>query len=46
MRATLRVSEAAWGLVCGLAGMMTALASMLAGALQGAGLRVLRRLAG
>lgn len=44
MRATLRVGELGWQLTAGLVGLVWALASMLAGAMQGAGLRALRRL--
>lgn len=44
MRATLRVGELGWQLTAGLVGLIWAVASMLAGAVQGAGLRGLRRL--
>ena len=44
MRATLRVGELGWQLTAGLVGLAWALASMLAGTVQGAGLRALRRM--
>lgn len=44
MRATLRVGELGWQLTAGLVGLVWALASMLGGAVQGAGLRALRRM--
>ena len=43
MRATVRVSELGWTVTLGLVGLMGSLAAMLAGAVQGAGLRALRR---
>lgn len=44
-RATLRWSEVAWQMLTGIAGVMLSLAALIGSAVQGAGLRLLRRLA-
>lgn len=46
MRATLRLSETAWQLLAGLAGLLLSVGMALGGMVQGAALRALRRTAG
>jgi len=46
LRATIRWSDAARTVMAGILGFLGSLAALVAGALQGAGLRLLRRIAG